>query len=119
MIKLYINRLLELKGITRNKAAFLKKNGFTDAAAKRLAYGEPKVISFKHLEKLCNTFNCTPNELLVLTDGTAAALPANSALRSLIKNKIPSITELVSDLSASEAEEFLAKAAALKSENVK
>lgn len=119
MIKLYINRLMELKGITRNKAAFLKKNGFSDATAKRLAYGVPKVISFRHIEKLCNVFNCTPNDLLVVTDGTAAALPENSALRALIKNKLPSITELVSDLSATEAEIFLKKAAALKSETVK
>lgn len=61
---------LDLQGMMRrreiqNPYRFLVQNGFNYHTAGRLLHNERDSIPYKHLEKLCLLFQCTPNDLLV------------------------------------------------------
>jgi hypothetical protein len=65
---------------------------------------------------LCNAFNCTPNDLFTYTESVENPLPENSVLKSLIREPLPTLRELVSDLSAEQAADLIEKIKALKSQ---
>jgi DNA-binding Xre family transcriptional regulator len=66
MITLDLSRLMETKGI-QNPLQFLIQAGFTYHTAGRLIRNQIIKLDYKHLEKLCLIFNCTPNDLLSWT----------------------------------------------------
>lgn len=61
MLMFNLKRALNLKGI-KYPIPFFLKQGFTRSVASSLARF-PYTLPAKHLEKLCLTFNCTPNDL--------------------------------------------------------
>lgn len=69
---------LDIKGILQDRqiihpSAFLMKQGFSQYTANRIINNKIKSISFRHLEKLCVIFHCTPTELFVWQpDGKAS-----------------------------------------------
>lgn len=66
MITLDLTRFMETKGI-QYPLQFLIQAGFTYHTANRLLRNQIIKLNYKHLEKLCLIFNCTPNDLLSWT----------------------------------------------------
>ncbi|MCV9388249.1 helix-turn-helix domain-containing protein [Reichenbachiella ulvae] len=63
MLKLKIDHVAQLRGIRRTYS-YLTKLGMSHGIAQRLSSGNVKNIHLKHLENLCKTLRCTPNDIL-------------------------------------------------------
>ena len=93
MIRLFIQRLLDLHGIKKGRA-FLINHGYTPDEVRGLLSRTPKEISFEMITRLCNTFNCLPNAIMTY-DGNpnshlqALKRPAVKEFEKLIANKTP------------------------------
>jgi DNA-binding Xre family transcriptional regulator len=107
MLKFDLDPLFKIRAINK-KTAFLYKNGFSKSKAATLVNSKFKSISIKNIELLCRAFNCTPNDLFTFDESASNPLPADSALKSIIKKPIPSVSEIVKDLSVSDAAELIA-----------
>lgn len=62
VIKIKLKELLDKKGVTRYRVA--KDTGIAYNTLLKLENNKMKTIDFEVLGKLCNYFNCSPDELL-------------------------------------------------------
>jgi len=97
MLYFNIRRLMDLRGIER-PYKFLTKNGFASQTASNLANNLIGRITPKQMEKICLLLNCTPNDLFDWREDENMSVSESHALRSLIKEKTPSFTQMVKDL---------------------
>jgi len=110
-----LRRILTLRGIDKPHA-FLVKNGFAASTASNMLSFYPVVFKVKALEKLCIALNCTPNDLFEWRPTENSVIAENHALKTLVKEKIPSsITEMVKDLPVEKLSELEAIINGLKS----
>ena len=66
MIKLDVLRILEEQGKT--KYWLYKQLGMSYQNFSRMVNNQTKSISYENIEAMCLLLNCTPNELLVITE---------------------------------------------------
>ena len=66
MIKLDVLRLLEEQGKT--KYWLYKQLGMSYQNFSRMVNNETKSIRYENIETMCLLLNCTPNDLLVMTE---------------------------------------------------
>lgn len=66
MIKLDVLRLLEEQGKT--KYWLYKQLGMSYQNFSRMINNETKSIRYENIETMCLLFNCTPNDLFVITE---------------------------------------------------
>ncbi len=66
MIKLKALELLEKNG--RTKYWLYKQLGMSYQNFNRMVNNETKSIQYENIETMCRLLNCTPNELLEITD---------------------------------------------------
>lgn len=98
MIYFNIKRLLELRGIDKPHAFFVK-NGFSNQMAANLVHNNVGYVRPAQMEKLCLLFNCTPNDLFDWRPDKNASVAEDHPLRSLVKEKNPlSLSDMVKDL---------------------
>jgi DNA-binding Xre family transcriptional regulator len=116
MLKLDIHPLLALKGATK-KLAYLYNRGLSEGRAKHLISKNIKTISIADIEKLCLIFNCTPNDLFIYEESVSNPLPQNSALKKIVRTPIPSMPELVKDLSIEQTTELMNRIIQFKKED--
>lgn len=60
--------------------AFLLKNGLSSSMANKMLKGEAVQINFVQLTAICQSLNCTPNDIFALRD---MPLPENHQLNAL------------------------------------
>ncbi len=113
MLKFDVHPLLKLKG-AKTSAAYLSNLGITKSKSQHLVKKDLKTISIADIEHLCYIFNCTPNDLFTFEESAAKPLPQNSALKKLVRTPIPSIPELINDLSVEQASELMNKLVEIK-----
>lgn len=113
MLKLDLNRLFTVKSIQK-KSIFLRKNGFTKGQAYKLAYRGAKSISFKSLENLCRSFNCTPSDLFTFEPDIQKPLPSEHSLNSLIRPETQDIKAILKDLSPDKITHILSEIEKMK-----
>lgn len=65
-MKINIDELLKQRGKTRYWLA--KQVGIAYPTMKKLADNQTEATKFKTIEDICIALNCTPNDLLILTD---------------------------------------------------
>jgi len=109
-----LRRILSLRGIDKPHA-FLVKNGFSPSTASNMLAYYPVVFKVKALEKLCIALNCTPNDLFEWRASENSVITENHALRTLVKEKVSPIAEMVKDLSVEKLGELEAIINGLKS----
>ncbi len=97
MLYLNIKRLFELRGIDK-PYSFLVKNGFVSQTATNMINNQVGHIKPKQMEKLCLLLNCTPNDMFDWRPDANTVVPENHALHSLVKEKVPSFSEMVKNL---------------------
>jgi DNA-binding Xre family transcriptional regulator len=86
MITLDLARFMETKAI-QNPLRFLTQAGFTYHTAGRLLRNQVVKLDYRHLEKLCLLFNCTPNDLLSWTPASSSKGSDKIALTKLAGRK--------------------------------
>jgi DNA-binding Xre family transcriptional regulator len=117
MLKFDILPLLKFKG-ERTPALYLKKNGFSKTTSYHFT-GKKSVkrLTITDIRRLCNLFNCTPNDLFTYVESESKPLPANSPMKQLVRKPIPSIPELIGDLSPAQTNELMNKIMEMKNQN--
>ena len=115
MLKFDIQPLLKYKG-EKNPALYLKKNGFSKTTSYHLAGKNVKQLSVTDIRRLCTLFNCTPNDLFTYVESESKPLPPNSALKQLVRIPLPSIPELIGDLSPAQTTELMNKLIEIKNQ---
>jgi len=116
MLKFDILPLLKFKG-EKSPALYLKKNGFSKTTSHHFVGKNVKRLTVTDIRRLCNLFNCTPNDLFTYTESESKPLPPNSAMKQLVRTPLPSFTELVDDLTALQAKELMNKLIEIKNQN--
>jgi len=102
MLVLNLKRLIEMRGV-KNLRAYLVNHGFTQGEARNLVSGKTQLLRFSLGTRLCEVFDCTPNDLLDWTGDPTHPLAAIS------KSKAPDIWKLLENKSPEELEEILRK----------
>lgn len=116
MLHFNIKRLLELRGIDKPHAFFVK-NGFTHQMASNLSHNRIGHITTRQLEKLCALFHCTPNDLFDWQPTDDARAAANHPLATLTKAKPVRISEIVKEIPADKLHRIEALLNDLKNED--
>jgi len=106
MIRWNLKRIFTAKGILApNK--FLIQNGHSKSYASSLMNNTVYSISFKKLEQLCVSLNCTPNDLFDFVPDKKVTLPEGHALHSISKSDmIDEVAKLMQDLPMEKIEEM-------------
>jgi hypothetical protein len=115
MLKFDLTPLLKLHG-AKTAAVHLWNCGFSKGRARHLVSKDLKIIAISDIEKLCYTFNCTPNDLFNYEEAVGKPLPQNSALKNLVREQIPTVPELVRGLTAEDAKELMIKLADIRNQ---
>jgi DNA-binding Xre family transcriptional regulator len=82
MLKFNFHRIFTAKGIDKS-FTYLLGLGFNRSAASKLNTGNIKSIKLKDLERYCEKFDCTPNDLLEWTPNKYVDNPDKHPLNSL------------------------------------
>lgn len=97
MLILNLERIIRMRGV-KHPRAYLVNHGYSDGEARNLLSGKLKLVRLTLLTRLCETFNCTPNDLLDWNGD------ANHVLAALSKDKAPDIVRLLEGKSPEELE---------------
>ena len=110
MLKFNFQRIFQARGIDR-PFSYLTGLGIQRSAASRINTGKMKSIKLADLEKLCELFECTPNDLLEWTPGKYVDDPTKHPLHELTREEKPvNIKELLSTIPVAriaEIEQFI------------
>ena len=87
MIFFNIQRLCLLRGI-KDPFAYLRAHGFTHSQAHTIGSGKAKEFNTDHIERLCRTFNCMPEELMDYQPTARGLDPTNDVLAPLRKEPV-------------------------------
>lgn len=87
MLKLDLKPLLEARFVEQ-PYTFLCKKGFTHTVAIKLLSGDTKACQLRHIERLCEIFVCTPNDLFVWEPKDVSDYPENFPLKKLQRQSI-------------------------------
>jgi hypothetical protein len=82
MLTLNIKKHCRLRNYS-DSPAFLRTQGLSHWLSRSLSNEKLKGISFEHLEKLCDIFKCTPNDLLEWTPTGAISDTSKHPLNAL------------------------------------
>lgn len=106
MLKINLPRLITLRGVSK-PIRFLLEKGFTPNVAYRFMKNELYAMTPAQLEKICLTFNCTPNDLYEWYPDKSTLYSEHTALMKLVK-ETPTLelSKLVSEIPADKLEEF-------------
>lgn len=115
MLKFDILHLLKFRG-GKTPALYLQKNGFSRTSSYHLTGKNVKRLNITDFRKLCNLLNCTPNDLFTYTESEIKPLPPDSPMKQLVRQPIPSIPELVGDLTPLQTAELMAKLLEIKNQ---
>jgi len=105
MLEYNLQKIFKLRGISK-PMGFLMKNGFTRATANSLAYRKQKTMKMHVMEKLCELFKCTPNDLMEWTPDSSEKDNAGHPLNGMKKDtEIYSFKELTENMTLREVKE--------------
>ncbi|MCB9192671.1 MAG: helix-turn-helix domain-containing protein [Flavobacteriales bacterium] len=99
-----LERLIALRGV-KHMRAYLVNHGFSDGEARNLLSGKTKSVRLDLLTRLCEAFECSPNDLLDWRGD------AGHVLSQLRKSMAPNIEQLLEGKSPQELEEILRRIA--------
>ena len=101
MLKLSINEIIKSRGIIR-PYTFLKKHGFSNHKIRLYQTGEPKLISIKDIEHLCEIFNCTPNDIFNYKPDASSSISEEHPLHKLVKMPVVNLAKITTDMNTEE-----------------
>lgn len=98
MLTVNFTRLFKARGIDK-PFSYLVKKGYSGNVATKIANNRIERINIKDLEKLCELFQCTPNDLLQWYPSEENANNEQHPLFSLKRsNKVVELTKMLSSI---------------------
>jgi DNA-binding Xre family transcriptional regulator len=106
MLKLNLHRILTLRGIT-DPYSHLRSYGYQRHKITNLMQGRNATVNLEELEDLCETYGCTPNDLLEWTPSSESENSKNHPLQPLRRSKMPqSIYKIIEVMPPDKLEEL-------------
>lgn len=96
MLQLNLKPIFKARGIDR-AYTFMVKAGLTPHSANMILNSKSKVFKLEHIELLCKSLNCEPNDLLLWTPDKNSPVAENHPLHNL-SNKAGSASDSISTL---------------------
>lgn len=86
---MYLNfaRIFKLRGI-RYPYSYLKTLGYSGGYATKLTNNRVTELNINRLEKFCQDFNCTPNDIADFRPNSKTNLPPDHILHTLTKQDL-------------------------------
>jgi DNA-binding Xre family transcriptional regulator len=85
MLQIDLNRIARKKGWESTFDALTKGGGYNAHKAWRLATGRMKKWDLKDIERLCEVFKCSPDDLFVLTPEKGKVYEVEHPMRDLMR----------------------------------
>lgn len=104
MLKLNIDKHCRLRNF-ENSPAFLRRKGFSHWKSNQLGSPNLNSITFDDLERLCELFKCTPNDLFEWTPNKGGDAKNGEHPLSILK-KDDSVTSEINQLSFAQLKEI-------------
>ena len=86
MLHFNFTRLFKARGITK-PTAYMIRQGFSDKFASKVVHNNFRKLNLDDVQRLCELFLCTPNDMLEWVPGTDKTDSATHPLASLIRNE--------------------------------
>ena len=86
MLRFNLTHIFKAKAITKPSSEIVKA-GFSPSIATKIRQGKINSFNLKYVEKLCNHFQCTPNDLLEWQPSAQQQPAENHALYPLLRNQ--------------------------------
>ena len=86
MLHFNFTRLFKARGITK-PTTYMIRQGFSDKFATRVVHNDFRKLNLDDVQRLCELFVCTPNDMLEWEPGTDKVDSATHPLASLIRNE--------------------------------
>ena len=116
MLKYNLKKHFKLRGISY-PARFLIEIGFTKQSAYNVARGNFVSLSPSHLEKLCLSLNCTPNDLMEWEPGKNITDPETHSLQKLRPSRFTDLHSFIAALPYEKMNEVIAQLEEAKKKN--
>jgi DNA-binding Xre family transcriptional regulator len=98
MLTFNFTRIFKSRGIDR-PFSYLVKLGYSDNFATRIVNNRIKQLNLKSIEKLCEHFQCTPNDLLEWIPSSQDLNNENHPLVSIKRsNKVVELTKILNSI---------------------
>lgn len=99
MLSFNFQRLFLVKGV-KYPVAWLMNRGFSDKFASAVAHNRHKRMSLSDVERLCNVFQCTPNDLMEWTPDAKDTDVLNHCMAPLLRrDKVLDLTKTLNSVS--------------------
>ena len=106
MLRFNFDRIYKIRGIER-PFSYLVSRGFSASYATRMNNRNLRSINFNQLERLCELFQCTPNDLMEWKPGKDVTDPSSHALKDLIRtDHVSRINSLLGKIPVSDLDEI-------------
>lgn len=113
MLTYNLKKHFKLRGII-SPTKFLIQIGFTKQIAYNIARNNFTSLSPKHLEKLCLSLNCTPNDLMEWEPDKNIENPGKHSLNKLRLTQVADLRNFATDIPFDKMGEFAAEIEAVK-----
>ena len=87
MLTLDITPIIRARGIEK-PFTYLVKAGFTRHAATNILNSKTSTFRLDHIEKICLTLNCEPNDILIWKPDPNVHYSENNSLNTLLQKEI-------------------------------
>lgn len=99
MLHFNFTRLFRARGIT-TPTAYMMRNGFSDKFATRVGRNDFRKLNLDDVQRLCELFRCTPNDLLEWQPTSDIADPSTHPLAPLMRTeKVLDLTRTLNSVS--------------------
>lgn len=106
MIQLRIKELLKSKGVAKGHA-WLCKRGISHSMSHLLYSGKYESIQLEHINIICRSLNCTPNDLFAWTpDAQRGPVSPEHKLHSIAPREPSRILDLLKKMTEAEIKEW-------------
>ena len=106
MLTFNFTRIFKARGIDR-PFSYLVKAGYSDNFATRIANNRVKRLNLKDVERLCELFQCTPNDLLEWIPGSKDADNDKHPLISIKRrDKVNQLTRILNSVPLDKLDEI-------------
>jgi DNA-binding Xre family transcriptional regulator len=107
MLQYNLKEILNARGVLK-PYPYLIKIGISPFTASQIITGKLKMIKLEHMELLCRTLYCTPNDILVWDAGDAT-LPAKHPLTKLKRSdELSQVSEAIKTLPLDQLKKLIA-----------
>ncbi|WP_320054392.1 helix-turn-helix transcriptional regulator [uncultured Acetobacteroides sp.] len=106
MLAFSLKRIFAARGIEK-PFTYMVRRGFSDNFATAIINGRKHQVNLREVERLCELFRCTPNDLLEWTPSAEQAIQKDHPLKPLERvEKVAQLNQLINTASMDRLEQI-------------